>query len=70
MLESYEVKVNSQSKKTKQLEADIKDYNQSMLTFKKDSEMMEWKFGQKQKELERKDAEWKKERERLNKIWE
>lgn len=27
MLETYEVKVNSQNKKTKQLEAEIKDYN-------------------------------------------
>jgi len=35
MLETYEIKVNSQNKKTKQLEADIKDYNETTLTLRK-----------------------------------
>jgi peptidoglycan hydrolase CwlO-like protein len=34
MLETYEVKVNSQNKKIKQLEAEIKDYNESLLSLR------------------------------------
>lgn len=69
MLETYEIKVNSQNKKTKQLEADIKDYNETTLTLRKQSEMLSWKLQEKEKEMERKETQWKKERERLNKIW-
>lgn len=70
MLETYEVKVNSQNKKTKQLEADIKDYNETTLTLRKEGEMLSWKLQEKEKQMERKETDWKKERERLNKIWE
>jgi peptidoglycan hydrolase CwlO-like protein len=37
MLETYEVKVNSQNKKIKQLEAEIKDYNESLLSLRKEN---------------------------------
>jgi hypothetical protein len=32
--------------------------------------MMEWKLSEKEKELERKDAEARKEKERIGKMWE
>ena len=36
MLETYETKVNSQTKKIKQLENDLKDYNESVLNQRKE----------------------------------
>jgi hypothetical protein len=41
-----------------------------MLMLRKDSEMMEWKFTEKEKEIERKEVEWKKDKERSTKMWE
>ena len=70
MLETYEVKVNTQNKKIKQLEVDLKDYNESLLSVRKESEISEWKLSEKEKEVDRKENEWRKDKERNNKMWE
>ena len=56
MLESYESKVNSLNKKVKQLESELKDYNESLLSLRKENEMTEWKLSEKEKEMDRKEG--------------
>lgn len=70
MLETYEVKVNAQTKKIKQLESEIKDYSESCMAQRKECEMLEWKLAEKEKVIDKKESEWKKERERMSKMWE
>lgn len=70
MLETYEAKVNAQNKKLKQLEQQAREAHEDTLAARKDAEMVEWKLSEKEKELERKDAEARKEKERIAKMWE
>lgn len=70
MLESYEVKVSGQTKKIKKLEADLKEMNEDKAESIKRAEISEWKLTQKNEVIERRENEWKKQKARLNKMWE
>lgn len=70
MLENYEVKVSGQTKKIKKLEADLKEMNQDKAESIKRAEISEWKLTQKNEVIERRENEWKKQKARLNKMWE
>lgn len=70
MLESYEVKVSGQTKKIKKLEADLKEMNEDKAESIKRAEISEWKLTQKNEVIERRENEWKKQKSRLNKMWE
>ena len=58
------------SKKVKKLEGELKEGNEEKGEYGKKYEILEWKLSQKEQELERKETEWKKERVRINKMWE
>lgn len=70
MLESYEIKVSGLTKKIKKLETQSKQLNQEKAESIKRAEISQWKLSQKNQEIERKEAEWRKQKARLNKMWE
>ena len=48
----------------------MKEYAEMTMEQRKEAEMLEWKLGERGKELERKEGDWKKEKERVGKMWE
>jgi hypothetical protein len=49
MLETYEVKVNSQNKKLKNMESEVKEYSEGATCQRKDLEITEWKLSEKER---------------------
>lgn len=69
MLESYEGKVASQSKKVKKAEDDLKEATENLKAQAKEKDLLEWKLAEKQQLIERRDVENRSERERLSKVY-
>lgn len=70
MLEGYEVKVSTLSKKIKKLETQAKQGSELKIELAKRAEVSEWKLTEKIEQAQRRETEWKKEKSRLNKMWE
>lgn len=70
MLESYEVKVSAMTKKIKKYETELKEANEEKAESTKRAEISEWKLSQKTEAMERRENEWKKQKARINKMWE
>lgn len=49
MLENYEVKVNTQNKKIKGLENELKELSEGTLGHRKEAEILEWKLSEKER---------------------